>query len=319
VSTVAIVDHRFAVLDIEEEILAPVGANLRDCSGMERDDVLAACADADAIIIGARFKLDAAAVAALTRCRVIVRYGIGFDNVDAGAAAAAGIWVAIIPDYCIEEVADHTIASLLALNRGLVKLDGLVRGGSWGIPAGFPVQRLSQCVLGVIGFGRIGESVGRRAKSLGLRVLAHDPGRSDAEIRAVGAEPVAIDDLLPIVDYVSLHAPRIGDQPILDAGRIELLKDGASVINVARGGLIDEAALIRALEAGRVGSAALDVANAEPVGADDPLLSAPNVLITPHAAWYSREAVVELREKAAAEVARVLTGSAPLCPVNRVA
>lgn len=317
-STVAIVDHRFAVLDIEQEILAPVGAGLRDCSGMERDDVLAACADVDAIIIGARFKLDAAALAAFTRCQVIVRYGIGFDNVDATAAAASRIWVAIIPDYCIEEVADHTIASLLTLNRGLVKLDGRVRAGSWGIPAGFPVKRLSNCVLGVIGFGRIGESVGRRAKSLGLRVLAHDPARPDADIRAAGAEPAAIDDLLPIVDYVSLHAPRIGDQPILDARRIELLKDGASVINVARGGLIDEPALIRALEAGWVGSAALDVANAEPVGADDPLLSAPNVLMTPHAAWYSREAVVELREKAAAEVARVLTGSAPLCPVNQV-
>jgi D-3-phosphoglycerate dehydrogenase / 2-oxoglutarate reductase len=317
-STVAIVDHRFGALDVERRILAAVGADVLDCAGMDPADALAACVDADAVIVGARLRLDAASISTLTRCKVIVRYGIGFDNVDAEAAAAKGIWVAIVPDYCIAEVADHTIASLLSLNRGLITLDGLVRGGSWGIPPGFPTRRLSECVLGLIGFGRIGESVGRRAKSFGMRVLAHDPGRPEAEIRAAGAEPFAIDEMLPLVDYVSLHAPRMGDQPILDARRIGMLPQGAGVINVARGGLIDEQALIKALEDGNVGAAALDVANAEPVKVDDALLSAPNVIITPHAAWYSREAIIELREKAAAEVARALDGTPPLHPVNQV-
>lgn len=317
-STVAIVDHRFVGLDIERRMLETVGAEVRDCSGLDRDEALAAVAEVDAIIVGARFQLDAAALEALQRCRVIVRYGIGYDNVDAAAAATHGIWVATIPDYCIAEVADHTVASLLMLNRGLVKLDGLVRAGSWGIPAGFNVRRLSECVLGIVGFGRIGEAVGRRASALGLRVLAHDPVRPPAEIREEGAEPAEIDEMLPIADYVTLHAPRLGDSPILDASRIGMLRAGACVINVARGGLIDEAALIKGLESGHIAGAALDVANAEPLGADDPLVSAPNVLLTPHAAWYSREAVEELREKAAAEVARVLRGERPLHPVNEV-
>jgi D-3-phosphoglycerate dehydrogenase / 2-oxoglutarate reductase len=318
-STVAIVDHRFTGLDIERQVLEPLGAEIRDCIGMERDEALAACADADAIIIGARFKLDADALDALQQCRVIVRYGIGFDNVDAAAAAAKGIWVATIPDYCIAEVADHTIASLLLLNRGLIPLDARVREGAWGIPPGFDVHRLSECTLAIIGFGRIGEAVGRRAAALGLRVLASDPVRPAADIRAAGAEPAEIDEMLPVADYVTLHAPRQGDSPILDADRIEMLPAGACVINVARGGLIDEQALIRALESGRLGGAALDVANAEPITGDDPLLSAPNVLVTPHAAWYSKEAVAELREKAAAEVARVLGGGRPLTPVNQTA
>jgi D-3-phosphoglycerate dehydrogenase len=318
VSIVAVVDHRFEVLDIEKRVLEPVGAEVRDCAGLMASETVDACADADAIIVGARFQLNAAALAMLKRCRVIVRYGIGYDNVDAVAAEADGIWVAIVPDYCVAEVADHTIASLLTLNRGIVELDALVRSGSWGIPSGFNVHRLSDRVVGIVGFGRIGEAVARRAAAFGMRVLAYDPVRPAAEIRAAGAEPAEIDAMLPEVHYVSLHAPRAGNSPVLDARRFEMLRAGACVINVARGGLIDEEALIRGLESGHIAGAALDVANAEPLGVDDPLLSAPHVLITPHSAWYSREAVVELREKAAAEVARVLDGERPLHPVNQV-
>ncbi|HVW18877.1 MAG TPA: C-terminal binding protein [Solirubrobacteraceae bacterium] len=311
------VDHRFAVLDIEKRILAPVGGEVRDCAGLTASEALAACADADAIIVGARFQLNAAALTTLERCRVIVRYGIGYDNIDVSTAAADGIWVATVPDYCIDEVADHTMASLLALNRRLAKLDSLVRCGSWGIPLGFAVRRLSECTLGVIGFGRIGEAVARRARAFGLRVLAHDPVRPEQDVRAAGAEPAQIDELLPLADYVSLHAPRADDGPLLDARRLAMLRHGACVINVARGGLIDEQALIRGLEAGSIGGAALDVAEAEPIDVHDPLLSAPNLIVTPHAAWYSKEAVVELREKAAAEAARVLAGERPLHPVNK--
>jgi D-3-phosphoglycerate dehydrogenase / 2-oxoglutarate reductase len=317
-SLVAVVDHRFAVLDIEQRALEPVGAEIRDCAGLSRDEALAVCAEADAVIVGARFALDGPAIARLGRCKAIVRYGIGYENVDAVSAGAAGIWVVTIPDYCIAEVADHTIACLLLLNRRLVELDHAVRSGAWGIPAGFNVQRLSESVLGVIGFGRIGEAVARRALAFGMRVLAYDPARPEADLREAGVQPTELDEMLPAVNFVTLHAPPPPDGTLLNSGRLDMLPDGAFVINVARGGLIDEEALISGLHSGRIAGAALDVANAEPVRQDDPLLSAPNVLITPHAAWYSRQAVVELREKAASEVARVLSGEQPLHPVNRL-
>jgi D-3-phosphoglycerate dehydrogenase len=315
-STVAVLDHRFAALGVEQELLAPLGFELRDGKGLEREQALALCADADAVIVGARFRFDAEAIGHLTRCRVIVRHGVGVDNVDVEAAAAAGIWVAYVPDYCIEEVADHAIAMLLALNRGLLTLDARVRTGTWGIPAGMPLHRLSTRVAGVVGFGRIGEAVGRRAAALGLEVLAHDPVRPQDQIRAAGATPVSLEELLERSDYVSLHAPRPSGGAVLDADALARMKPGACVINLARGGLVDEAALLAALQEGRLGGAALDVAVAEPIGPDDPLLSAPNLLVTPHAAWYSLESVVDLRTKAIEEAVRVLGGSAPLHRAN---
>ncbi|HEY4094871.1 MAG TPA: C-terminal binding protein [Baekduia sp.] len=316
-TTVVAVDHRFADLDLEREVLAPHGIELRDARELPAAEALAACAEADGILTGARFSFDAAAVASLQRCRVIARYGVGVDNVDVDAAAAAGVWVAFVPDYCIEEVADHAIAMLLAMNRRLFAFDASVREGAWGIPAGMPVRRLSQSVLGVIGFGRIGEAVGRRGAALGMTVLAADPVRPEADVRAAGAEAVEVDELLRRSDYVSLHAPPARDgRAVLDAERIALLPAGACLINVARGGLIDEPALIAALHDGRLGGAAVDVAAAEPLRPPDPLLDAPNVIVSPHAAWYSLDAVRELRVKAAAEVARVLGGEPPLHAAN---
>jgi D-3-phosphoglycerate dehydrogenase / 2-oxoglutarate reductase len=314
--TVAVVDHRFADLGVERALLAPHGLGVVDSAGLDRDAVLDACAEVDAVLVGARFRMNAAAIARLGRCRVIVRHGVGVENVDVDAAARAGIWVAYVPDYCIDEVADHAIAMLLALSRRLPNLDRDVRAGAWGIPAGLPVRRLSTQTLGVVGFGRIGEAVGRRARALGLRVLAADPVRDAQEVRAAGAEPVTLDALLERSDLVTLHAPPAHGGPVLSAAAIARMKPGAAVVNVARGGLIDERAMVAALRDGRLAGAALDVAAAEPLRPDDPLLAAPNVLVTPHAAWYSLEAVQELREKAVAEVVRVLSGEPPLNPAN---
>src|SRR5262249_14389581 len=157
---------------------------LRDARGLSREEALSACADADAILVGARIRLDADAIAGLERCRAIVRYGVGVDNVDVAAAAEAGIWVAFVPDYCVEEGADHALAVRLALNRRLVTFDRAVREGSWGVPAGLSVRRLSACTLGVVGFGRIGEAVGRRGAALGMTVLAADPVRPPGDVRA---------------------------------------------------------------------------------------------------------------------------------------
>jgi D-3-phosphoglycerate dehydrogenase len=307
-SIVVAVDHRFGDLDVERSVLEPVGVEVRDARGLEREEALALCEDADAVLVGARFLFDADAIAQLTHCKAIVRYGIGYDKIDVAAAGAAGIQVAYVPDYCIEEVADHALAMLLALNRRLVELDGLVREGAWGVAPGLGVRRLSTCTLGVIGFGRIGELVGRRAAAFGMRVLAHDPVRPAADIAAAGAEAVSLPELIEAADYVTLHAPPSPDGPLLGAAELGRLKLGAALINVGRADLIDENAVISALRDGALAGAALDVTAQEPLLPPHPLLDAPNVIVTPHSAWYSLEAVVELRTKAAQEAARVLSG-----------
>jgi D-3-phosphoglycerate dehydrogenase len=307
-SLVVAVDHRFDDLDVERSVLEPAGADVRDARGLEREAALALCEDAHAVLVGARFRFDAEAIARLAQCKAIVRYGIGYDKIDVAAATAAGIQVAYVPDYCIEEVADHALALLLALNRRLVELDGLVRDGCWGVPPGLVVRRLSTCTLGVVGFGRIGELVGRRAVALGMRVLAHDPVRPAAEIALAGAEAASLDEVLAASDYVTLHAPPSPGGPLLGAAQLSRLKHGAALINVGRADLIDEDSLISALHDGALAGAALDVTAHEPLLPPHPLFEAPNVIVTPHSAWYSLEAVVELRTKAAQEAARVLSG-----------
>jgi D-3-phosphoglycerate dehydrogenase len=316
--TAVAIDHRFGDLAIERDELMPYGIELLDAAGLPPGEALARCAEADGVLVGARLRLDAGAIAGLHRCRVIARYGVGVDNVDVDAATAAGIWVTFVPDYCIEEVADHAIAMLLAVSRRLTLFDAAVRADHWGIPPALGVRRLSIQTLGVVGFGRIGQAVAHRARALGLRVLAADPALDDAAIRAAGAEPLELDALLAASDFVSLHAPPARDgTPLLDARRLALLPEGACVINVARGGLIDEPALIAALRSGALSGAGLDVAAAEPLRASDPLLEAPGLLVSPHSAWYSLDAVRELRAKTAAEVARVLVDGHPRNPANR--
>jgi D-3-phosphoglycerate dehydrogenase / 2-oxoglutarate reductase len=315
--TVVAIDHRFGDVSVEEAVLREVGASVVDAEALAPDAAAAACVDAEAILIGPRLRFDEERIAALRRCRVIVRYGIGYDNVDVAAATARGIAVAIVPDYCIEEVATHALAMVLALNRQLAPLDRSVREGRWQIGERPSIRRLSESTLGIVGFGRIGEALGRRALALGMQVVATDPMRPALEIEASGARSVALAELLRISDFVSVHAAKSADSPaILDAAALAQMKPTAFVVNVARGGLVDEAALDEALRAGRLAGAALDILDPEPPPPDAPLLTAPNVLVTPHAAWYSVTAIQELRRKAAEEAARVLAGRAALNPVG---
>ena len=313
---VAVVDHRFADLEIERRVLTTVGATVIDMRSFDEARVVAECSDVDGILVGPRIRLDEAFFAQLRRCRVIVRYGVGFDNVHVAQATARSIIVANVPDYCVEEVATHAVAMILALNRHLFALDRSVRQGHWELGPAVGMRRLSTCTLGLLGFGRIGEAVGRRARALGLRVLVSDPFRSRKDIEAAGAIPSSLEAILDESDFVSIHAPKEGAQPLLGAIEIAAMKPGACVINVARGGLVDHVELAKALHAGNLGGAAVDVTDPEPPAPNDPILSAPNVIITPHSAWFSAEAAVELRRKAAEEVARVLGGAAPLHAVR---
>jgi D-3-phosphoglycerate dehydrogenase / 2-oxoglutarate reductase len=315
--TVVAIDHRFGDVAVEEAVLREVGARVVDAEALPPDAAAAACVDAEAILIGPRLRFDEERIGALQRCRVIVRYGVGYDNVDVAAASARGIAVAIVPDYCVEEVATHALAMILALNRQLAALDHSVREGRWQIGERSGIRRLSESTLGIVGFGRIGEALGRRALALGMRVVATDPARPADEIEGSGARAVALAELLASSDFVSVHAAKSADAPpILDAGALAQMKPTAYVVNVARGGLVDEVALDEALRSGRLAGAALDTLDPEPPPPDAPLLTAPNVLVTPHAAWYSSTAIQELRRKAAEEAARVLAGGTARNPVG---
>lgn len=255
-----------------------------------------------------------------TRARVITFASTGYDGINLAAAAARGIWVTHIPGYCTEEVATFTLTLLLALASGLVPQVALTRAGAWSPDPVRPLRRLAGQTLGLLGFGRIGQAVAQRARGFGLRLIAHDPLLDAATIAAGGALPVDFETLLRESDFLSLHTYLSeSNVHVLNARTLALLKPTARLINTARGALVDEAALLAALDAGRLAGAALDVLSVEPPDPQHPLLHHPRVIVTPHSAWCSEEAEAELWTRAAEEVARVLRGEPPEWPANRVA
>jgi D-3-phosphoglycerate dehydrogenase len=307
VTRVAALDHVFPTLDPEREVLEPLGIVVIDGGGLDAEEALRLAAGADGILLGARLRLTRERLEALPGCRVIVRYGIGVNNVDLEAARALGIAVGFVPDYCVEEVANHAIAMMLALHRRLSQFDGNVRAGGWGLPPGASIPRLSECTLGLVGAGRIGLAVASRASALGMAVRVFDPAYDASAGLAEAVED--LDTLLESSDVVSLHLPLLpSTRGILNADRIAAMKPSALLVNVSRGGLVDERALIAALEDARVGGAGIDTPEHEPLPADDPLRDASNVLRTPHVAWFSAGARAELQAWAAGAAGRVLTG-----------
>lgn len=303
-------------LDIEEQELTAVGARLVRAHTPTEEAVIAAARDADALIIEVA-PIGARAIAAFTRCQVVVEAGVGVDSIDVGAATARGIAVANVPDYCVEEVSDQAIASALALGRRLFPYDALVRRGEWGFEGGRPVFRLAGQTVGVVGLGRIGRATARKARGLGMRVVAHDPYLSDEQVRAAGAEPMALEELLRACDFLVCHAPLTpATERLFTAERLALLKPTAYVVNVSRGRLFDEEALAAMLREGRLAGAAIDVFGVEPPPSDHPLRRAPNVILSPHVGWYSEESVVELRRRSARQAAQTLAGQWPEHLVN---
>jgi D-3-phosphoglycerate dehydrogenase len=244
--------------------------------------------------------------------RAIVRCGVGVDNVDVAAAAERGIVVARVPDYCVDEVADHTLALVLAVERGVVGLAAAADAGSWSFRASGPLRRLRGRTLGLVGFGRIAQEVAARARGFGLAVAAHDPFLPDGDVRGLGAEPLGFGALVARSDILSVHVPLTDStRGLVDAEVLARLPAGAILVNTARGGLVDEEALAAALRSGRLRGAALDVLESEPPAPGHPLAGAPNLLLTPHAAWYSEEAIVELRRKAVESTLALLRGERP--------
>jgi D-3-phosphoglycerate dehydrogenase len=280
------------------------------------EDILAVARDADAILV-TYARLPGDLLRQLTRCKAIGRFGLGVDNIDIPAAAELGITVTYVPDYCMHEVSDHAMALLLALARKIPLSNKLVQAGRWEMPAVVPIHRLAGRVLGLVGFGNIPRALAPKAKAFGLRVVTHDPYVSQQALAAAGVESVSFDRLLEISDFVSIHAPLMpATRGLFNAEVFGKMKAGALLINTARGPLVDEDALVSALDSGRLGGAALDVVAVEPLPKDSRLIGRDNVILTPHTAFYSVEALNELQTKCAADVARVLSGEKPVYPVK---
>ncbi len=249
------------------------------------------------------------------KVRCVVTYGVGYDQVDLDEARRRGIVVCNVRDYCSEEVADHTMALILAVLRRLVPSDDDVRVGGWGVEDLGPVRRLRGLVLGLVGYGRIGQLVRERALAFGLRVVAFDPAMGSDQRHELGLDALTtLDELLAISDVVSLHAPLQADtRDLIDARALEVMKEGSYLINTSRGGLVDHTALLRALDSGHLAGAGLDVFPVEPppVGTFD----RPEIVVTPHSAFYSIESIIQLKTDAATIMSNVLSGGAI---VNRV-
>jgi len=259
-------------------------------------------------------------LAALPKVRVVATPSVGFDHVDVEAATARGVWVCNVPDYCIEEMADHSIALLLALARGVVELDRSVREGGWDHRAAGRLGRLADVRLGIVGYGRIGRAVAARALALGMDVVAFDPLIEPDAIASTGVQPASLEELLRSSTAVTLHAPLTPDtEHLLGARELALLPEGAYVLNVARSGLVDSEALLAALAAGRLGGVALDVLEVEPPDAAAPAPQVPRLVVNPHAGWYSEEAEEAAPRRATEAVRDVLEGRVPANPVNEVA
>jgi D-3-phosphoglycerate dehydrogenase len=313
---VAVADSVFPNLDPAREVLSRVGGQLQLAPAPTPEAIMDIARDADAILV-TYAKITGDMIRQLTRCRVISRFGIGVDNVDIPEATKKGIVVTKVPDYCIDEVSDHTMALLLAVVRKIPFINAQVHRGTWKMPNVVPIHRLRGAVLGLVGFGRIPQLVAPKAQAFGMKVIAYDPYVPAPVFVNAGVESVDFPTLLKTSDYVSIHSPLVPEtKNLFNSDAFRQMKPTAYLVNTARGPIIDEAALAEALDAKRIAGAALDVMVQEPPPADSPLFGRDNVIVTPHTSFYSEESLVELQTKAAQEVVAVLTGQAPRNPVN---
>lgn len=313
---IAIADSPFPSLDPVKKALAKLDPEYRVSKSTSAEDIIAVAKDADAIIV-CYAKITAEVIGALTKCKAIGRTGLGVDNIDIPAAAAKGIVVTYVPDYCLREVSDHAMALLLALARKVTLANKLAQEGRWEMPSVQPMYRLEGRTLGLAGFGNIPRTLVPKAKAFGLRVITSDPYVAPEHLKALDVENVSFDEMLAQSDFISVHAPLLPEtRGLLNAEAFAKAKKGVMVVNTARGPLIDQAALAAALDSGQVGGAALDVLEVEPPPADLPLAGRDNVILTPHTAFYSVDALEELQSKAAGDVARVLAGEKPVYPVR---
>lgn len=297
---VLVMDYAWPDLSLETQILNEAGFELVSVVDHElsAQELVADCA----AIMTCWALVPAELLQAGSKLRTVARFGVGTDNIDVKEARRLGLEVTYVPDYCMEEVSDHAVGLALAWFRGIVALDRMIRAGDWD-PSAARLRRMSALTVGVWGYGRIGRRTAEKFAALGCRVIAHDPFASAAP----PAEIVDLDRLLAEADILTLHMPPSPDGPAVTREIFAKMKPDALLVNTARGALVDNAALIEALESGQIGGAALDVVAGEPTIPDD-LVASPKTILTPHVAFSSRESVVELRRRTAEDVVRVLNG-----------
>ena len=315
--TVVVTDYTFPDVASEERAARDAGAIFAAHQCKTGADVAEAVAGADVVAVQfAPFGEQAAK--AVAPGATVIRYGVGYDNIDLAAAKAAGLKVGYVPDYCADEVADHTAAAALTLLRKLMPLDASVRAGEWAaVKHARPIKPFSETVFGFFGMGQIGRAVHARLRGFGFSFIAADPALTPDDAAALGVETVDADTLLARADIVSLHAPSTpATTGFFNAERLARMRPSAMIVNSARGQLIVEDDLAAALKAGTLAGAALDVFRTEPLPADSPLRDAPNLLLTPHAAWYSDAAIGRLQGLVAEDIARALRGEGPRKPVR---
>jgi D-3-phosphoglycerate dehydrogenase len=313
---VVITDYVWESLDVERMTLEDL-AELVALKTKKPEEFLSAAGDCDALLNTYAGPITAEVMARMPKCRIIARYGIGVDTIDLDAATRAGIIVTNNPTYCIDEVAEHTMALLLACARKVPLYDRLVRAGRWEVPPGKPMFRLSGRTLGLVGFGNIARQVAVRGAAFGMRVLFADPFVHEGQFDAPGKK-VDLDALLHESDFVSVHPPLTPQtRKMIDDAALAKMKPTAFLLNCSRGPVVDTDALVRALDAKKIAGCALDTTDPEPLPDPHALRGRDNVIVTPHVAWYSEQALVGLQAGAPAEVRRVLTGEWPVNVVNR--
>jgi len=319
---VVIADYDYGDVDIERAIVERAGFELIAAHCKTEDEVIEVAHGA-AAVVAQYATISARVIAELDECRVIARYGTGVDIVDVDAATRHNILVTNVPnDWCENEVADHAMALLLAVARKINVYDRATRSGTWRWQSGEPIHRLRGSILGLLSFGAIARAIAARAAGFGMLITAHDPYMQAEEIAAAGATAVTFDELISESDCLVIQAPLTPEmQHLFDESRLRRMKSTAILVNTARGPIVDDRALYRALSEGWIAGAGLDDIEEEPAKLtdwqpDNPLFGLDNVVITPHAAYYSEEAISTVRQFAAEEVVRVLTGQPPLSPVN---
>lgn len=316
---VIITDCDHAHIDIEKKVLDKARLNYSLQQNLTEEDVIANCQDAE-ILINQYAPITKKVIEALPNLKVVIRYGVGVNNVDLVAATDNGVQVCNVPDYGTHEVADHALALMLALTRKINIMTTDVKNGQWNYQNSMKINRHSEQIIGVIGVGRIGRAFSEKVRALGCKILAYDPSEKVKKLKEQYdfIEFVSFEDVLINSDVISIHCPSENAHHLFDKEALSKMKCTAYLVNVSRGGIIDEAALLEALQNKQIAGAALDVFSEEPISSSHPLLKFDNFLLTPHMAWYSEQAAEELKRKVAEEAVRYVNGKNVHYPVNTI-
>ncbi len=311
-----VVETSYSSYEIEKSLIENEGGRLILAKCHSEDDLIEQCQDANALLIR-QTPVTEKTFKSLKNLRIISRYGIGYDNIDVKAATKHNVLVTIVPDYCVQEVADHTIALLFSAIRRIPMRDRVVRKGFWDISSAFPVHRTDRSIMGFVGYGKTAREVRKRLSGFPFRFVAYDPYQKAEIFRQDNTMRLDFMKLVMVSHFISIHAPLTDETRHLFNDKIfRMMRKEAILVNTSRGGIVDQEALVEALVKGYICGAALDVYEDEPLPPSHPLCSLNNVILSDHAAWYSEESLTQLQREAALEVVRVMRGLVPKNPVN---